>query len=105
VDAGFNDEVLHGGMTVSVRRPVPGILKPHQANALEFAQTLATVGPDSHVHLTVLEVSASAETLRVVLGGRALDFDPIQASTDKMGSSLRSIDEVEMLNAGGLVGR
>jgi hypothetical protein len=98
VDAGFNDEVLKEDMTVSVRKLVLDILKPHQPNALEFSQTLAAVGPDYRVHLTVLEVDESTDTLRVVLEGQTLDFDAILAAIDKMGGSLHSIDEVEVLS-------
>jgi hypothetical protein len=98
VDAGFNDEVLKEGMTVSVRKLVLDVLKPHQPNAVEFSQTLAAVGPDYRVHLTVLEVDESTDTLRVVLEGQTLDFDAIQAAIDKMGGSLHSIDEVEVLS-------
>ncbi len=98
MDAGFNDEVLKEGMTVSVRKLVLDILKPHQPNAVEFSQTLAAVGPDYRVHLTVLEVDESTDTLRVLLEGQTLDFDAIQAAIDKMGGSLHSIDEVEVLS-------
>jgi hypothetical protein len=98
VDAGFNDEVLKEGMTVSVRKLVLDVLKPHQPNAVEFSQTLAAVGPDYRVHLTVLEVDESTDTLRVLLEGQTLDFDAIQAAIDKMGGSLHSIDEVEVLS-------
>jgi hypothetical protein len=98
VNAGFNDEVMKDAMTVSVRKLVLDILKPHKPNALEFSQTLAAVGPDYRVHLSVLEVDESTETLRVVLEGRGLDFDAIQTAIDKMGGSLHSIDEVEVLS-------
>jgi hypothetical protein len=43
-------------------------------------------------------VDESTETLGVVLEGRALDFDAIEAAIDKMGGSLHSIDEVEVLS-------
>ena len=55
MDAGFNDEPLKEGVTVSVRKPAFDILKGHQPNALEFSQTLAAVGSDYCDHLTVLE--------------------------------------------------
>lgn len=98
MDASFNDGDPADRATVSVRKLVLDILKPHQPNALEFAQTLAAVGADHRVHLTVLEVDENTESLRVVLEGPALDFDVIQASIDKMGGSLHSIDEVEVLS-------
>lgn len=101
MDAGFNDAVLKEGVTVSVRKLARDILKRHQPKALGFPQTRAAVDSDYRVHLMVLEVDASTETLRVVVEGRALDFDAIQATIDKMRGSLHSIDEVGMLNAGG----
>ena len=81
---------------VSVRKVVLDVLKPHQPNALEFSQTLAGVGPDYRVHLTVLEVDEHTETLRVIVEGSRLDFDAISEVIQKMGGSLHSIDEVEV---------
>ena len=98
MDASCNDRDLTGGAMVCVTKLVLDILKPHQPNALEFAQTLAAVGSGYRVHLTVLEVDENTDTLRVVLEGKALDFDAIQAKIDKMGGSLHSIDEVEVLS-------
>lgn len=86
---------------VSVKRLVLDVLKPHQPNALEFSQTLAGVGPDYRVHLTVLEVDEHTETLRIVVEGRQLDFDAIQEVIQKMGGSLHSIDEVEVQSGAG----
>lgn len=84
---------------VSVKLLVLDVLKPHQPNALEFAQTLADVGPDYRVHLMVNEVDESTETLGVMVTGESLDFDAIQSAIDKMGGSLHSIDEVEVLSS------
>jgi hypothetical protein len=81
---------------VSVKKLVLDVLKPRRPNALEFSQTLAAVGADYRVHLTVLEVDENTETLRVVLDGGALDFEAIQTVIDTMGGSVHSIDEVEV---------
>ncbi|MCP5304141.1 MAG: DUF211 domain-containing protein [Chromatiaceae bacterium] len=85
---------------VAVKRLVLDVLKPHRPNGLEFAQTLAAVGPDYRVHLTVLEVDESTETLRVVVQSDALDFDAILLAIEQMGGSLHSIDEVEVQSEG-----
>ncbi len=86
---------------VAVKKLVLDVLKPHQPNALEFSRTLAAVGNDYRIHLTVLEVDENTETLRLVCEGASLDFDGIQASIKKMGGSLHSIDEVEVANEAG----
>lgn len=83
-------------MTVAVKKLVLDVLKPHQPNALEFAETLAAVGAGCRVQLTVIEVDEHTETMRVSIDGDALDFDALQVAIKKMGGSLHSIDEVEV---------
>ena len=81
---------------ISVKRVVLDVLKPHYPNALEFSQTIAEVGPDYRVCLTVLEVDENTETLQVVVEGNAIDFEAIQTAISNLGGSLHSIDEVEV---------
>ena len=81
---------------VLVKRLVLDVLKPHQPNALEFSQAIASIAGKSRVHVTVLEVDEHTETLKVVIEGEAIDFEAIQSSIDEMGGSLHSIDEVEV---------
>jgi len=83
---------------VSVKRIVLDVLKSHQPNALEFSQAIATVGVDYRVRLTVLEVDEDTETLKLEVEGSAIDFESIQTTINKMGGSLHSIDEVEVLS-------
>jgi len=81
---------------VSVKRIVLDVLKPHLPNALEFSRTIAGLGHDYRVHLTVIEVDEQTETLQVVVDGSAIDFDAVQTSINSMGGSIHSIDEVEV---------
>lgn len=83
---------------VSVKRIILDVLKPHEPNALEFARSIAQVGRDYHVHLTVLEVDENTETLQIEILGSAIDFEEIQSTISSMGGSLHSIDEVEVKN-------
>jgi len=83
---------------VRVKRIVLDVLKPHQPNALEFSQAIAEVGADYHVHLIVLEVDKSTETIQIEMEGSAIDFEVIQNAITSMGGSLHSIDEVEVQN-------
>lgn len=81
---------------VSVKRLVLDILKPHQPNALEFSCTLAEVGDDYGVALTVIEVDENTETVQVVIEGDDINFEAIQSSITNMSGSLHSIDVVEV---------
>lgn len=83
---------------VKVKRIVLDVLKPHNPNALDFARTLAEVGDDYRVRLTVNEVDEHTETLQLVIEGEAVDFEAIQAAIGTLGGSLHSIDEVEVDN-------
>ena len=83
---------------VSVKRIVLDVLKPHQPNSLEFSRAIAGAGADYSVHLTVLEMDEKTETLQIEVAGEAIDFEVIQATIDKLGGSLHSIDEVEVRN-------
>ncbi len=83
---------------VSVKRIVLDVLKPHLPNALEFSRTIAGLGCDYRVHLTVIELDEKTETLQVVVQGSAIDFDAVQTSINSMGGSIHSIDEVEVLS-------
>lgn len=83
---------------VSVKRLVLDVLKPHQPNALEFSQAIASVGDDYRVCLTVLEIDENTETLQLEIEGNAINFEAIQSAIGNMGGSLHSIDEVEVLS-------
>jgi hypothetical protein len=84
---------------VNIKRVVLDVLKPHHPNALDFSRTIAEIGTEYRVYLTVIEVDENTETLQVVVEGDAIDFDSIQAAIKSMGGSLHSIDEVEVYNS------
>ena len=83
---------------VSVKRIVLDVLKPHSPSALEFSTSIAEVGNDYHVHLTVIEMDENTETLQIIIESEAIDLEAIQSAIDGMGGSLHSIDEVEVKN-------
>jgi hypothetical protein len=83
---------------VVVKRLVLDVLKPHQPNALEFSQAVASIGVDYRVRLTVMEVDENTETLQLEVTGNAVDLESIQAAINDNGGSLHSIDEVEVKN-------
>ena len=83
---------------VIVKRLVLDVLKPHQPNALDFSQAIASVGDDYRVRLTVMEVDEKTETLQIEVVGNAVDLESIQTAITENGGSLHSIDEVEVQN-------
>jgi hypothetical protein len=81
---------------VLVKRLVLDILKPHLPNSLEFSCSLAQVGEDYHVSLTVIEVDENTESIQLEIEGHNLDFPAICAAISDMSGSLHSIDVVEV---------
>lgn len=81
----------------NVQRLVLDILKPHQPNALEFANAIAALGAGYRVDVRVLEVDEKTETLQVAIEGDKLDFALISTAIGEIGASLHSIDEVSVV--------
>lgn len=81
------------------RKLVLDVLKPHQPNALDFSSTLADLGADYHVKLTVTEVDKITESTIVTIEGADINFENIKTAIEKMGASIHSIDEVEVYGA------
>jgi hypothetical protein len=81
----------------SVQRLVLDVLKPHQPNALEFADAIAALGEGYRVNIRVLEVDDKTETLVVSIEGDGLDFERISNAITESGASLHSIDEVSVV--------
>lgn len=79
-----------------IRKLVLDVLKPHHPNALTFAASLADLGTDYKIKLTVVEVDEKTETTSLVLEGQDIQFDQIIQAIEQMGASMHSIDEVEV---------
>ena len=71
-----------------VKRLVLDVLKPHQPNALEFAEALAA--------LKVVVIDEKTESTMVTIVGSAPDYAVIEARVNDLGGSVHSIDEVEV---------
>ena len=86
---------------VLVKRLVLDVLKPHIPNALEFARTLAEQCTGYYIKFLVVEMDDKTETVELTIEGEDLRFELIEETINALGASLHSIDEVEVVNAGG----
>lgn len=80
----------------SVKRIVLDVLKPHHPNALELATAIASLSPDYRVSLTITEVDEKTESAEVIIESEAVDFKAISEVISALGSSIHSIDEVQV---------
>lgn len=85
---------------ITVKRLVLDVLKPHQPNALDFCREIAAIERDYWVSLTVQEMDEDTQTLQLEVRGAAVELGPIETAITRMGGSLHSIDQVEVVNDG-----
>jgi len=78
----------------TVKRLVLDVLKPHQPNALDFAESITDQAPNYRVTLKVTEVDEKTETTVVTIEGDNIEYDKIVDLISNMGGSIHSIDEV-----------
>jgi len=83
------------------KRMVLDVLKPRHPGILEFANTIAALGPGYRVTVTVDEVDDKTESVMLTVEGEGVDFKLIQASIKALGGSLHSVDEVEVYGTPG----
>ena len=79
---------------VPIRRVVLDLLKPHEPTTLEFARRVAGVDGVTGVNVTVIEVDAEVENVKMTVEGDDVDFDAVSEAIDELGGSLHSIDQV-----------
>ena len=83
---------------ILVKRLVLDILKPHQPDAVDFCLTIAAIGDDYRISLTVIEMDDKTQTTQVEIEAGSIDFDAVKVSITEMSCSLHSIDVVEVKN-------
>ncbi|MCK5613315.1 DUF211 domain-containing protein [Candidatus Pacearchaeota archaeon] len=83
-------------MPVNIRRLVVDSLKPRESSILDLSRTLCEVVGVEEVDINVTEVDAKTETVKVIIRGTNVDYDGIRKSLEEHGSSVRSIDEINV---------
>jgi hypothetical protein len=83
---------------ITVKRLVLDVLKPHQPDALVFCKELAQLGVDYRVSLRVDEIDEETHTLQLEIRGESIELGPIEEAIARMGASVHSLDEVEVVN-------
>jgi hypothetical protein len=86
-------------MMIAVKRVMLDVLKPHQPSGLVFASSLAELKDGYQVRYSVVEIDKQTETVNVEITGDNIDMEEIQQAIQKLGGSLHSIDEVEVINS------
>ncbi|NDY43400.1 DUF211 domain-containing protein [Dissulfurirhabdus thermomarina] len=78
----------------TLRRLVLDVLKPHEPNILAIAKALAVLPGVDGVDITVYEIDAKVENVKITLEGTDLEFARIRNVIHDMGGAIHSIDKV-----------
>ena len=77
-----------------IRRIVLDLLKPHEPTTLEFARRVASTDGVTGVNVSVIEVDAEVENVKMTVEGEDVDFEAVESVIAELGGSLHSIDQV-----------
>jgi len=78
----------------SIRRLVLDVLKPHNPPTPVLAKILASMDGVDGVNISLIEVDAETETVKITIEGPDLDFDSIKKKIEECGAKIHSIDQV-----------
>ncbi|MHA1580620.1 MAG: DUF211 domain-containing protein [Candidatus Freyarchaeota archaeon] len=82
------------GSSYGIKRLVLDVLKPHQPVLPEFAESLGRVGGVVGVNITLIEVDAETESVKITVEGNRLNYSEIKEKIENLGAVIHSVDQV-----------
>jgi len=76
-----------------LRRVVIDVLKPHDPPLLAFSERVASTDSVDAVTTTLIELDTEVQNVRITVTGEPLDYDAVQATIDRLGGSVHSVDQ------------
>lgn len=84
-----------------MRRMLIDALKPHEVSIVDLSKRLCELDGVDGVDITVTEVDAETETVKINIVGSNIDYEYVRQVMDYYGLAIRSIDEVSVIKAKG----
>ncbi|MCS7136795.1 MAG: DUF211 domain-containing protein [Candidatus Caldarchaeum sp.] len=75
-------------------RLVLDVLKPHKPDMVHFAQALTSLKGVSRVEVSIIEVDADTETVKLTVEGNAIGYEAVADMVKQLGAAVHSIDQV-----------
>jgi len=75
-------------------RLVLDVLKPHKPDVVEFAQALSVLRGVTRVDVSIVEVDADTETVKLVVEGNGLAYEGVLNAVKQLGAAVHSVDQV-----------
>lgn len=70
------------------------ILKPHDPSIVEFAKEINAVKNVQRADVSIVEVDANTETVKLVVEGHAIKLEEVEAVVKRLGAAIHSVDQV-----------
>ncbi|MFW6134205.1 MAG: DUF211 domain-containing protein [Elusimicrobiota bacterium] len=81
-------------MANQIKMMMLDVLKSHQPGVENIAVELSAIDGINSANITVLEIDAKTETLKVILEGENIDFDKVKQKIKDLGGTVHSVDKV-----------
>jgi hypothetical protein len=81
-------------IVAKLRRVVLDTLKPHEPNIVLLALALTELPGVAAANITLVDMDARVESVKITLEGDAIDFDQVRELLIELGTSVHSIDQV-----------
>ncbi|MFB0562141.1 MAG: DUF211 domain-containing protein [Candidatus Lokiarchaeia archaeon] len=82
------------GNDYGLKRLVLDVLKPHQPVLPEFAELLGKLKGVMGINITLIEVDAETESIKITVEGNKLDYPEIKEKIETLGAVIHSVDQV-----------
>ena len=79
---------------ISITKMIIDALKPRELSIIELSKTLCSGKGIDSVEITVVEVDAKTETIKITLRGNSINYEEVTEMMSRSGAVIRSIDEV-----------
>lgn len=81
---------------VNIVRLMIDSLIPREMSVIELSKALCQAEGVSDVALSVTDVNAKTETIRLVISGHNIDYDAVSKIMSEHAAAIRGIDEVDV---------
>ena len=78
----------------SIKRIILDVLKPHEPSIIEVAQRLSSIDGISGVNISLEEVDAQTDSIKITIEGTDINYQKVKNEIDQCGASIHSIDGV-----------
>ncbi|MEM2906291.1 MAG: DUF211 domain-containing protein [Candidatus Bathyarchaeia archaeon] len=82
--------------SVYIKRLLIDALKPRETPIIDLSQTICSVEGIEECDVTVTEVDARTETVKLTIRGPNIDFDRVTKVLEENGMAIRGVDEVSV---------